>query len=129
MRTCSLKSTGEHSGPTEVRLHTRAVCLRHLLYFGSFLTESGCPRHVRFIPDSDCRADISVRQLRAINGLLPSSNNRPFRSSHRRAAYSTSRKIAAGGDDVMELREAWVHSRCPSGPTYRGLRIRENGSL
>src|SRR5450755_405046 len=68
MRTCSLKSTGEHSGPTEVRLHTRAVCLRHLLYFGSFLTESGCPRHVRFIPDGDCRADISVRQPRAMNG-------------------------------------------------------------
>jgi hypothetical protein len=33
MRTCSQKSTGEHSGPTEVRPHTRAVCLRHLLYF------------------------------------------------------------------------------------------------
>jgi len=71
MRTCSQKSTGEHSGPTEVRLHSRAVCLRHLLTFGSFLTESGCPRHVRFIPDSDCRADISVRQLRAISTKAP----------------------------------------------------------
>jgi hypothetical protein len=30
MRTCSQKSTGEHSGPTEVRLHTGAVCLGHL---------------------------------------------------------------------------------------------------
>src|ERR1700677_330563 len=38
-----------------------------------------------------------------------------------------SRKVAAGGDDVMELREAWVHNSCPSGPKYRGLRIHENG--
>ncbi|WMT72859.1 hypothetical protein [Bradyrhizobium sp. Ash2021] len=60
-----------HSGPTEVSLHTRAVCLRHLRYFGSFLTESACPRHVRFTPDSDCRADISVRQLRAKIGSPP----------------------------------------------------------
>jgi hypothetical protein len=37
--------------------------------------------------------------------------------------------IAARAYDVIELREAWVHSRCPSGPTHRGYRIRENGPL
>src|SRR5258708_20573754 len=48
MRTCSQKNTGEHLGPTE-GLHTRAVCLRHLL-LESFLTGSGCRRHVRVTP-------------------------------------------------------------------------------
>jgi hypothetical protein len=43
MRTCSQKNTGELLGPTEVSLHTRAVCLRHLR-LGSFLTGSGCRR-------------------------------------------------------------------------------------
>src|SRR6266849_5874384 len=37
---------------------------------GSFLTELGCPRHVRFTPGSDRGADIPVRQLRAKNGSL-----------------------------------------------------------
>lgn len=30
---------------------------------------------------------------------------------------------------IMELREPWARSRCPSGPTHRGSRTRENGRL
>ena len=37
--------------------------------------------------------------------------------------------LAGGDDDVIELREASVHSSCPNGPTYRGLHIRENRPL
>jgi hypothetical protein len=37
--------------------------------------------------------------------------------------------LAGGDDDVIELREALVHSSCPNGPTYRGLHIPENGPL
>jgi hypothetical protein len=48
------------------------------------------------------------------------------RSSNRRAAQRLPRKIAAG-DDVREMREAWVHSKCPSGPTHHGPRNRESG--
>src|SRR5271154_373688 len=40
--------------------------------------------------------------------------------------YDPSRRRAPV--QVMELRESWVHSRCPSGPTHRGSRLRENGS-
>jgi hypothetical protein len=42
----------------------RSKQLRHVRV-GSFLTELGCPRHVRFTPGSDRGADIPVRQLRA----------------------------------------------------------------
>jgi hypothetical protein len=49
MRTCSQKNTGEHLGPTEVSLHTRAVCLRHLR-LGSFLTGSGCVDVISGLP-------------------------------------------------------------------------------
>src|SRR4029077_16998456 len=34
--------------------------------FGSFSTELGCPRHVRFTSSRDRGADILVRQLRAM---------------------------------------------------------------
>jgi hypothetical protein len=64
MRTCSQKNTGEHLGPTEVSLDTRAVCLKHLR-LGSFLTGSGCRRHVRVTPDSDRPADIAGGPVRA----------------------------------------------------------------
>src|SRR5258708_5110540 len=55
--------------------------------FGSFSTELGCPRHVRFGPDSGRRADMPARQLRArsvhrVRRLdpqlpLPPSSHRP----------------------------------------------------
>ena len=32
MRMCFQKNTGEHSGPTEVRLHTRAVCMHRAVH-------------------------------------------------------------------------------------------------
>jgi hypothetical protein len=67
MRTCSQKNTGEHLGPTEVSLHTRAVCLRHLR-LGLFLTGSGCRRHVRVTPVSDRPADIAGGPVPATNG-------------------------------------------------------------
>jgi len=35
----------------------------------------------------------------------------------------------APGKQIMELREPWARSRCPSGPTHRGSRTRENGRL
>ena len=80
-------------GATKVSLHTRAVCLRHLRYFGSFLTESGYPRHVRFTPDSDCRADSSVRQLRAISDSV----NRSIRARFSARRHRPRRRPAAQG--------------------------------
>jgi hypothetical protein len=59
--------------------------------FGSFSTELGCPRHVRFPPDRDRGADIPVRQLRANSrhsaGLAIRS--KVFVNRHLRAAAAT----------------------------------------
>jgi hypothetical protein len=89
MRTCSQKNTGEDLGPTEVSLHTRAVCLRHLR-LGSFLTGSGCrvmsglppiatvPRtslEVRFVPSTEVAkaraySITSLARARIIGGIV-----------------------------------------------------------
>ncbi len=37
---------------------------------GSISTELGCPRHVRFPPDSDLTADIAGGPVRANSGLM-----------------------------------------------------------
>ena len=69
---------------------TRAIVVsaakRFLDRFGSISTELGCPRHVRFTPDSDQTADIPDGQLRAISRSRTTSLTGRDRQDLRRAS-------------------------------------------
>jgi hypothetical protein len=109
MRTCSQKNTGGHSGPTEVSPHACAVCLRHLR-LGSFLTGSGCPRHVRFTPDSDRPADIAGGPDRANFG-----SHQPCRiSGHGISSREVSAQKQSGHDAKAMAYQVRVRAIAPA---------------
>jgi hypothetical protein len=105
--------------------------------FGSISTKLSYLHHVRFAPDSDRKADVQVRQLRAINGNERTHFDHLGDGGEERfftvvpvlggvGAFGGGYCLARIGAFTYRRRlwESWAHSRRPSGPTHRGSPFR-----
>jgi hypothetical protein len=82
---------------------------------GSIATELGCPRDVRFTPDSDRTADIRDWQLRANNG---SEENPPnFRSKSR------THRLRSQADKLSRRRNRHCHRQSAFDPAFSSFAI------